>query len=153
MPNTPCVKSRTDQSIKGHVGVDETLVETNKQLVLAAFDVLFNQRDYEAAEPFWSADYIQHSAHIAPGRDGLFSLIRSAPANLRYEPGMILGNEAFVMVHGRLSGIGSPRSWIMVDIVRIEAGVLTEHWAVLQDEVTREESRSGRPMFGNEFAR
>ena len=55
----------------------------NKALVLEAFDTLFNWRDYAAAERFWPPDYIQHSAHILPGRDGLFDLIRAAPANLR----------------------------------------------------------------------
>jgi hypothetical protein len=41
--------------------------------VLEAFDTLVNRRDYAAAQRFWSADYIQHSAHIPPGRDGLFN--------------------------------------------------------------------------------
>jgi predicted SnoaL-like aldol condensation-catalyzing enzyme len=36
--------------------------ERNKALVLQAFDLLFNKRDYAAAEKFWSPDYIQHSA-------------------------------------------------------------------------------------------
>jgi hypothetical protein len=57
----------------------------NKALVLKAFDTLFNTRDYEAAERYWSPNYIQHSAHIEPGRDGLFDLIRNAPHTLRYE--------------------------------------------------------------------
>ena len=56
-----------------------TTAEQNKALVLEAFDTLFNKRDYEAAARFWSDRYIQHSAHIAPGRDGLFNLIRSLP--------------------------------------------------------------------------
>ena len=46
--------------------------DANKALVIEAFDALFNKRDYAAAERFWSPNYIQHSAHIAPGRDGLF---------------------------------------------------------------------------------
>jgi len=49
-----------------------TSLELNKALVLKAFDTLFNKRDYVAAERFWSAHYIQHSAHIPPGRAGLF---------------------------------------------------------------------------------
>ena len=57
----------------------KTTPEENKALVLQAFDTLFNKRDYEAAARFWSESYIQHSAHIAPGREGLFDLIRSAP--------------------------------------------------------------------------
>ena len=57
----------------------------NKAIVLAAFDTLFNKRDYTAAERFWSLDYIQHSAHIEPGRDGFFNLIKGAPPSLTYE--------------------------------------------------------------------
>ena len=48
--------------------MSQTTQERNKALVLEAFDALFNRRDYAAAERFWSPDYIQHSALIAPGR-------------------------------------------------------------------------------------
>jgi predicted SnoaL-like aldol condensation-catalyzing enzyme len=129
----------------------KTTEETNKALVLEAFDTLFNKRDYKAAERFWSPYYIQHSAHIAPGRDGLFNLIKSAPAALRYEPGVILADKEYVIVHGRFSGHGRPRNWIAADILRIADGVLAEHWDVLQDEATKEESQSGFPMFGTTF--
>jgi predicted SnoaL-like aldol condensation-catalyzing enzyme len=63
-----------------------TVIEQqNKELVLKAFDTLFNKRDYEAAASFWSENYIQHSSHIEPGRDGLFNLVRSLPDTSRYE--------------------------------------------------------------------
>jgi predicted SnoaL-like aldol condensation-catalyzing enzyme len=130
----------------------QTMTEANKRLVPEAFDVLFNKRDYNAALRFWSPNYIQHSAHIPQGREGLFNLIRGAPADLRYEAGLILADDEFVIVHGRFSGNGRPRNWIAADIVRIADGVLVEHWDVLQDEATREESQSGQPMFGTEFA-
>ncbi len=129
-----------------------TMEEANKRLVLEAFDTLFNKRDYKAAERFWSPSYIQHSAHIKPGREGLFDLIKSLPATLRYEHGLILANDEWVIVHGRFSGHGRPRSWIGADILRIADGVLAEHWDVLQDEATRAESLSGLPMFGTEFS-
>jgi predicted SnoaL-like aldol condensation-catalyzing enzyme len=132
--------------------MSETIAEVNKRLVLAAFDMLFNKRDYETAERFWSSNYIQHSAHIPPGREGLFNLIRSLPPVLRYEAGLVLANDEFVIVHGRFSGTGRPRNWIAADIVRVADGVLAEHWDVLQDEATKEESQSGAPMFGNAFA-
>jgi len=119
----------------------------NKALVLKAFDTLFNKRDYAAAERFWSANYIQHSAHIEPGREGLFNLIKSLPSTLKYEPGVIVAEGDFVIVHGRFSGDGhGPRNWIAADVVRIADDVLTEHWDVLQDEATRAESKSGLPM-------
>jgi len=131
--------------------MSDTIVEANKRLVLEAFDTLFNKRDYVAAERFWSPHYIQHSAHIAPGREGLFELIRHAPDTLRYEPGLILADQDHVIIHGRFSGHGRPRSWIAADILRIAEGVLVEHWDVLQDEATEAESKSGRPMFGDRF--
>jgi predicted SnoaL-like aldol condensation-catalyzing enzyme len=131
--------------------MSHTIQEKNKRLVLEAFDTLFNRRDYAAAERFWSPGYIQHSAHIAPGREGLFSLVKSLPATLRYEPGLIVADGDFVVAHGRFSGFGAPVNWIAADILRLEDGVLVEHWDVIQDEATREESMSGRPMFDNSF--
>lgn len=123
----------------------------NKELVLEAFDTLFNKRDYAAAAKFWSPDYIQHSAHIPPGRDGLFNLVKSIPPTLRYESGEILAGTDLVIAHGRYSGIGQPANWIVADIVRMKDGVLAEHWDVIQDEATREASKSGLPMFGEKF--
>ena len=129
----------------------KTTPEQNKALVLEAFETLFNKRDYAAAERFWSPDYIQHSAHIAPGREGLFNLIKGVPPTLKYEPGMIVAEGDLVIVHGRFSNLGLPVNWIAADIVRIQNGILAEHWDVIQDEATEEQSKSGRPMFGKTF--
>jgi predicted SnoaL-like aldol condensation-catalyzing enzyme len=128
-----------------------TMEQKNKTLVLEAFNTLFNKRNYEAAARYWSPNYIQHSAHIEPGREGLFNLIKASPASLKYEPGVIVAEGDFVIVHGRFSGTGLPRNWIAADVVRIVDGVLAEHWDVLQDEATRTESKSGLPMFGASF--
>ena len=102
----------------------KTTPEQNKALVLEAFDTLFNKRDYDAASRFWSETYIQHSAHIEPGRDGLFNLIQSLPDALRYEHQLILAEGDYVIVHGRLSGNGRPVAWVAADVVRIEDGRL-----------------------------
>jgi predicted SnoaL-like aldol condensation-catalyzing enzyme len=125
--------------------------EQTKSFVLHAFDTLFNKRDYAAAEPFWSPTYIQHSAHIQPGREGLFELVKASPADMRYENALVVANGDYVMLHGRFTNIGQPANWIAADIVRIENGLLAEHWDVIQDEVTREDSQSGLPMFKDEF--
>src|ERR1700730_17264068 len=131
--------------------MNRTVESKNKALVLEAFDTLFNKRDYAAAERYWSPHYIQHSAHIAPGCDGLFNLIRSIPPTLKYQPGTIVADADLVIVHRRFSGFGAPVNWIAADILRIDAGVLVEHWDVIQDEATHEQSKSGRPMFGDSF--
>ncbi len=131
--------------------MNQSKEEKNKALVLEAFETLFNRRDYVTAEQYWSPNYVQHSAHIAPGREGLFNLIKSIPPTLKYEPGLIVADEDFVIVHGRFSGFGLPVNWIAADILRIEDGILVEHWDVIQDEATQEQSKSGNPMFGDKF--
>ena len=127
------------------------LQEENKALVFKAFDTLFNKRDYAKAQTFWSDKYIQHSAHIPPGREGLFDLVKASPPTMRYEAGLVVAQGEFVVLHGRFSAIGAPANWIAADIVRVKDGILVEHWDVIQDEATREQSKSGKPMFGETF--
>jgi predicted SnoaL-like aldol condensation-catalyzing enzyme len=128
-----------------------TTPERNKQLVLDAFDTLFNRRDYARAETYLSPLYIQHSAHIPPGRDGLFDLVKALPETLRHETELIIAEGDMVMLRGRFSGHDQPAPWIVVDTVRVRDGVIAEHWDVIEDEVSREASVSGLPMFGDTF--
>lgn len=129
----------------------KSLAETNKALVREAFDALFNRRDYALAESYWSPHYLQHSAHIPPGRDGLFNLVKDLPDTLRHETELVMAEGDMVMVRGRFSGHGRPVPWIVVDTLRVRDGVLVEHWDVIEDEVSREDSVSGLPMFGDTF--
>jgi len=126
--------------------------EKNKRLVLEGFDTLFNKRDYAGAEKFWSPHYIQHSAHIPPGREGLFNLVKNLPPTLKYEPGTVVAEGEFVIIHGRFSGF-QPTNWIAADILRVKGGIFLEHWDVIQDEATKAESKSGLPMFGDKFTK
>jgi predicted SnoaL-like aldol condensation-catalyzing enzyme len=127
-----------------------TTPEQNRVIVLEAFDTLFNKHDYVAAEKFWSPNYIQHSAHIKPGREGLFNLTRSLPA-LAHEVDFSMAEGDMVMVRGRFTGQGQPAPMITVDFVRMEDGLLREHWDVNEDEVSRANSVSGLPMFKDTF--
>ena len=131
--------------------MSESTLQRNKAFVLEAFETLFNRKDFVAAEKFWSPNYIQHSAHIPPGRDGLFGLVKSTPPELKHENSLIMAECDMLMLDGRFSGICLPANWIVVDIVRIENGLLAEHWDVIQDEATEEQSKSKAPMFGDTF--
>jgi hypothetical protein len=84
----------------------QTSPKQNKAFVLEAFDTLFNKRDYTAAERFWSDRYIQHSAHIPPGREGLFGLVRNLPDALRYENQLIVAEGSSPM--GASQDMGVP---------------------------------------------
>jgi predicted SnoaL-like aldol condensation-catalyzing enzyme len=125
--------------------------EKNKATALEAFETLFNKRDYAKALNFWSPKYIQHSAHIEPGREGLFNLIKRIPPSLKYECALVVAEGDYVLLHGRFSGMGLPVNWIVVDIIRLEDGKLKEHWDVIQDEATKASSKSGLPMWGSTF--
>jgi len=131
--------------------IAETTSQKNKARLLQGFDLLFNQRNYEAAEQFWSPKYIQHSAHIPQGREGLFNLVKALPLEMKYESGEIIAEGDYVMVHGRYTRPDG-RNWVVVDVMRIKDGIFEEHWDVIQDEATAEESKSGLPMFGSSFA-
>src|ERR1700687_4409159 len=133
------------------IPMSRTRQEKNKALVLEAFDTLFNKRDYVAAAKYWSPDYIQHSAHIEPGRDGLFNLTKSMPPAVRREHEQIVAEGEFVIVHSRFSGFGQAKNWVVADFVRVVDGLLVEHWDVVEDEASQAESKSGRPMFGDRF--
>jgi predicted SnoaL-like aldol condensation-catalyzing enzyme len=128
-----------------------TRQDRNKAFVLEAFDVLFNKHDYAGAARYLSEHYIQHSAHIGPGRDGLFDLIQSLPETLRYENQVVIADGDHVMLYGRFSGTGIPAAMITADVLRIQDGKLAEHWDVWEDEPTRTESLSDLPMFGDRF--
>lgn len=113
----------------------------NKAIVLEAFDTLFNKRDYEKAATFSLPVYVQHSAHIEPGRDGLFNLVRALSDTLRYENHLIFAEGDMVMLHGRFTGNGGPANLIAADILRMD-GIIVEHWDGLQDEAAKEQSKS-----------
>ncbi|MEU9289978.1 ester cyclase [Streptomyces sp. NPDC048275] len=125
--------------------------DRNKAVIREAFDALFNKRDYAAAERFWSPDYIQHSARIEPGREGLFDLVKGLPAELRHECELIMAEGDMVMVRGRFSGHGQSAPWIAADFLRMEDGILAEHWDVIEEEASRQQSLSGLPMYGDNF--
>jgi predicted SnoaL-like aldol condensation-catalyzing enzyme len=125
--------------------------ETNKAIVREAFDTLFNKKDYAAADRFWAEEYIQHSAHIPPGKDGFFGFVKALPDEFAHELELIMAEGDVVLVRGRFSGHGLPAPWIVVDTVRMEDELLKEHWDVVENEVSRENSASGLPMFGDVF--
>ncbi len=132
--------------------MSETLQEKNKALLVHGFEVLFNQRNFAEAEKLWSPKYIQHSAHIEPGREGLFALVKSLPAGSKWEHGIMMAEGDYVMVHSRYTNPDGS-AIVVVDIMRIKDRVFQEHWDVIQPEASQAESKSKLPMFGDTFRR
>jgi predicted SnoaL-like aldol condensation-catalyzing enzyme len=124
--------------------------EQNKQIVLEAFEMLFNRKDFEGAKRFWAPNYIQHNPLVPDGREALFAFVRSLPASTRFEYQLAVAEGDYVLIHARYSKNGFPANWVVVDILKLENGIMVEHWDVIQDEA--KQSASGHPMFGSQFA-
>ena len=127
--------------------VNET-VENNKAIVLAALTSAFADHDLSALDRYWAKDYIQHNTFIPPFREGLRSLVVQLPSSSNYEPGIIVGEGEYVVIHGRYSGY-TPIPQIIIDIFRLKDGLLVEHWDVIQDEVAPSLTTSGNAQFTN----
>lgn len=132
--------------------MSKTLQEKNKALLINGFEVLFNQRNFAEAEKLWSPNYIQHSAHIPPGREGLFGLVKALPAGTKWEHGIMMAEGDYVMVHSRYTNPDGS-ALVVVDIMRMKDGIFQEHWDVMEPEASQAESKSKLPMFGDAFRR
>lgn len=130
--------------------MEKTTPQRNKELLIEGFNALFNKRDFAAAEKLWSKNYIQHSGHIPPGREGLFGLVKAFPPGVSWDHGLIMAEGDFVMVHSRYS-MPDSAELIVMDIMRMKDGIFEEHWDVSEPAKTEAESKSKRPMFGDKF--
>ncbi|WP_395854452.1 nuclear transport factor 2 family protein [Cystobacter fuscus] len=119
---------------------------SNKELVLAAMTGLFIDRDLTVLDKYWDPGYIQHNPHGPNGTDFFRKMIPSLKADFRYEPGLVLEDGEFVMIHGRYVGWGD-KTMIGVDIFKVVNGRFVEHWDVIQEEIVAEKTTSGNSMF------
>ena len=119
---------------------------SNKDIVVAGMTGLFITRDMSVIDKFWSPNYIQHNPSVPNGSAVLKGWLSSLGPDFKYEPGMVVAEGDYVMMHGRYSGMG-PKPMVAVDIFRLEDGKIVEHWDVLQEQVDK--TASGNPMFSN----
>ncbi|USX25103.1 nuclear transport factor 2 family protein [Oxalobacteraceae bacterium OTU3CINTB1] len=120
--------------------------ERNKALVLEAMLSLFQRRDASAVDRFYAPHYVQHNPNIAQGRDALRKLVSNLSEAVYYEPGLIVAEGDLVALHGRIRG-WAEEPQVVVDLFRIENGMLAEHWDVLQDEVPLSKVMGAVSMF------
>ena len=150
-PDSVAGKLAEDRSIK--FGKERAMIKSEErsvQIVLKAFRYPVQQTRLRHCGALL-VPKLYPAQRAYSGRDGLFNLIKTMPDTLHYENHVAAASGDFVILHGRFSGLGLPAAWVVGDIVRMEDGMLAEHWDVIQDEATREQSRSGLPMFGDKF--
>ena len=117
----------------------------NKALVLAGIKGVFIERDPTVLDRLFSADYQQHNPQIPNGTAAIKALLGNLPAGFKYEPGLVVAEGDYVMIHGRYVGWG-PKPMVAVDIFRVVDGKIAEHWDVMQEEVPAAQSANGNGM-------
>jgi len=117
----------------------------NKALVLAGIKGVFVERDPTVLDRLFSADYQQHNPQIPNGTAAIKALLGNLPAGFKYEPGLVVAEGDYVMIHGRYVGWG-PKPMVAVDIFRVVDGKIAEHWDVVQEEVPAAQSANGNGM-------
>lgn len=124
----------------------DSITSANKALAIEAITGSFIKRDTTIPGKLFAPDYKQHNPTIPNGSAAIPNVIRALPSDFKYEMGLVVAEGEFVMIHGRYTG-WAPKPVIAVDIFRMVGGKLVEHWDVLQEEVPREKSVNGNPMF------
>lgn len=112
--------------------------EANLNLVLAMFEHVLNPMDSGAVDRFISADYIQHNQGAEPGREGLkrfLDMIREQTPDAVHDVKRAFVDGDHVTVHYHVRRTPDDLGWAVIDIFRIEDGMIAEHWDVMQDVV------------------
>lgn len=110
--------------------------ESNKSAVVAFYDAAYNKKDFDAASVYLGARFIQHDPIVGDGRDGFRDRVAWFKANfpdLKVDIHRIFADGDFVITH--VHGVrepGHPGSAI-VEIFRLEDGLIVEHWDVIQE--------------------
>ena len=110
----------------------------NLQLVLDMFEQVLNPMDSAAVDRFIAPDYIQHNQAAEPGREGLKSfldMIRAATPEAVHDVKRAFVDGDHVTVHYHLRRWPGDLGWAVMDIFRIENGLIAEHWDVMQDVI------------------
>ena len=112
--------------------------KANLRLVEDLFDQVLNRLDADAVDRFISPDYIQHNQSVAPGREPLKELlrwIRSENPHAVHDIKRMFADGDHVIVHYHVRRWPGDSGWAVVDIFRIEDGMIAEHWDVVQDVI------------------
>lgn len=123
--------------------------ERNLALVREFFDTVIMKFDTDAMDRFVRPDYIQHAPDAATGRAGLKAFLegkraQQPPGGVKFDIKRMFADGDHVVVHHHVHWAGF-RGLAVIDIIRVEDGMLAEHWDVIQP--IPEESLNENTMF------
>jgi predicted SnoaL-like aldol condensation-catalyzing enzyme len=120
-------------------------LEQNKRTVVEYYELAFNDhRPEEAVERFVGPEYIQHNPQAPDGPEAFIAFVNAFP-EISVEIRRVIAEDDLAVPHGVVKFTADDRGTVAVDIFRLEAGKVVEHWDVLQP--WPEESANPHPMF------
>ena len=110
--------------------------EANLALVMGLFEHVLGPMDSARVDDFIAPGYIQHSQLAPPGRDalkGFLDMIRKETPEAVHDVKRAFVDGDHVTVHYHVRRWPGDLGWAVIDIFRVEDGLIAEHWDVLQD--------------------
>ena len=122
---------------------------SNREIVTRFVDLFYRQgRVREAFMTYVAPGYIQHNPVATDGRDAAIAALEpyfaSQPDAVREVQRIIVDGD-LAAVHVRVRQNPQDRGFAVVDILRLEHGMIVEHWDVIQ--AVPERSANAHPMF------
>ena len=117
---------------------------TTKKIVLDCFENLFVHKDFAAAGTNVHPDFVTHSPGFPSGRDAFVEAMKNSPmigADVSIK--RVIADDDHAVVHLHVVPAGDERGVAVVDIVRVENGLIVEHWDVKQPVPPAEEVPKG----------
>ena len=97
---------------------------------MSFYQEVIGDKNFEAADKYLTESYINHNPMIGDGREvfkrALGAFLANAP-RIQVDFRRISAEDDLVWVHTRATNFG-PMPEAVVDIFRIECGLITEHW-------------------------
>ncbi len=107
----------------------------HKELITNFYQEFFNDHVVASADKYVREDYIQHNPGVPQGREGLknaFAEKFQMHPDFKLTVTMMISEEDMIAVYLKNVDTEGNTKCRVVDIYRIEDGMLAEHWDVLQ---------------------
>ena len=113
----------------------DRVAAANREVVLDFLEKAINQADFEEAQVHFGARYVQHNPMIGDGVEGIrkhMAGLRQQFPLLRAEVKRVVAEGDLVVAHVHAMRTPDDPGLAIVDIFRLEAGKIVEHWEVRQ---------------------
>lgn len=109
--------------------------QKNKEVIKKFYQEFFNDHIVESADKYVREDYVQHNPGVEQGREGLktaFAQKFIEHPEFALDIKMLIAEENMIAVYLKNVDPQGDTRCRVVDIYRLEDGMLAEHWDVLQ---------------------